>query len=93
MRAPAISGLSRRTSLLTLGAPGIAALAPRPAVAKKRANSRCKKQVGQSRTSITAVCSHANCAAAIACCDRLASCNFSDFATCAIAATAGPNGN
>ena len=91
MRAPVISEVSRRTSMLALGALGISMLAPRSAVAKKKANSRCKKQVGQCRTSITAVCSGTNCATAIACCDSLASCNFSDFATCAIAATAGPN--
>lgn len=91
MRASAISGVSRRASLLSLGALGLSALTPRHSAAKKKANSRCKKQVGQCQTSITTICNGSNCPAAIACCDLLSGCNFTAFAACAIAATSNPN--
>ncbi|MFN8674988.1 MAG: hypothetical protein U0Z70_01295 [Thermomicrobiales bacterium] len=94
MRAPSISGLSRRGSLLALGAVGISALTPRPTMAKKKANSRCRKQVGACKSSVTTVCDGANCAAVAACCDLLSTCNFTAFAACAIEATDGsPNQN
>ncbi len=88
MRAPVLSNLSRRASLLSLGALGVSAVMPQKSTAKKKANSRCKKQVGQCQSSILAVCTGTNCPAAIACCDLLKSCNFSAFASCAVAATA-----
>ena len=91
MRAPVLSGLSKRASLLSVGALGISALMPGVSTAKKKANSRCKKQVGQCQTSILSVCEGSNCPAAIACCDLLKSCNFTNFVACAIAATNDPN--
>ncbi|MEZ4565111.1 MAG: hypothetical protein R2853_20485 [Thermomicrobiales bacterium] len=88
MRAPVLSGISRRASLLSLGAIGLTALTPRRSAAKKKkANSRCKKQIAECRTSFALVCSGDNCPAAIACCDLLSDCNFTAFASCALAAT------
>lgn len=93
MRTPSLPGLSRRASLLSLGLAGVAALTPRPLAAKKKANFRCKKQVGPCRSSITAVCEGPNCPVAIGCCDSLANCNFTAFAACVNAATFVPAEN
>jgi hypothetical protein len=80
--------LTRRASMLTLGA-GLAALAgPLAASAKnksgKKARKKCKKQVGQCRDAITEQCSgNPDCAdPQLPCCDSLGSCNFQGFVDC-----------
>ena len=82
MLAPSRSAFTRRASLLTLGVAGATSLAPRPLAAKKSANFLCKRQVGDCRAGITLVCEGPNCDQAVACCDFLATCDFTAFASC-----------
>lgn len=82
MRTPTLPGLSRRASLLSLGAVGVASLTPHPLAARKSPNFRCKKQVVPCRASLNAICEGAICPVALTCCDDLATCNFTGFATC-----------
>lgn len=82
MRTPSLPGLSRRASLLSLGAAGVAVAAPRPLAAKKSPNFRCKRQVGQCQSSLFLVCEGPVCPVAIDCCDSLATCNFTGFVAC-----------
>jgi CDP-diacylglycerol pyrophosphatase len=79
--------LTRRASLLTMGA-GVAALAaPVAAQARKagnKANKKCKKQVGQCRKSVIDTCEgNQECEdAQLPCCEFLGKCNFTGFANC-----------
>lgn len=92
MRAPSHSVLSRRASLLALGGISVDAVTPHPLAAKKKANFRCKKQVGACEDSVARLCVGPTCPAAADCCGLLADCNFTGFATCVSDAIAVPDG-
>lgn len=86
---PRSSRLSRRASLVALGAAGFgAAVAPRAAKGKKKgkANKRCKPQVAQCQSFFTGECqgdvNAPDCVARINCCELLGTCNFDGLITC-----------
>lgn len=88
---------SRRASLLTLGAAGLAGLAaPRATGAKKKGkkngDKKCKKQVGACRTGLADLCEVVFGADDVAaclelfgpCCDFLKGCNTAQAFACAV---------
>lgn len=93
--------LSRRRSLLTLGAASLGAAVARPAIvqagkiakkAKKRKKKKCKRQIDQCRGAILDFCASedADCAedslnAALACCSNLANCKAGAALDCLFA--------
>jgi hypothetical protein len=92
----AATGVSRRASLLTLGAAGLTALAV-PSLAgakknkknttKKKAKQKCQKQEGQCVVSVLTLCEGNPdpdaCAAQVeACCQFTASCDIVGFFNC-----------
>ena len=85
-----LTRLTRRASLVSLGAAGItAAIPPLASQAGKKkgdANKRCKKQVAPCKSFFTLQCGDAanspECAAVLACCESLKTCNFAGFVTC-----------
>jgi len=97
----AVGGVSRR-SLVMLGAAGVAATLAVPFAAdakKKRKKSKsqkrcpppvdlCAPQVGPCTELFTIACGgNPNCQDLIACCAELATCDFSGFVNCQIAAS------
>ena len=90
MDTQAFDALTRRASLVTLGAAGLAALvAPIAADAKKKrskkgdVNKRCKQQVAAWTAFVPALCGDGpNCDALIACGAQLAVCDFTGFLVC-----------
>jgi len=88
----AAGAVSRRASLVTLSAAGLAAgfAGSRTAGAKKssskKAKKKCKKQVGQCTTYVTAACAgqEPSCLDLLACCTPLGSCNVTGFFTCLV---------
>jgi hypothetical protein len=85
------AGLTRRASLMTLGASGLVAFVnSKTAGAKKHkkkkkgdVNKLCKRQIGACSTFLTARCGgQPYCAAALACCSILGSCDATAFFTC-----------
>jgi hypothetical protein len=86
------AALTRRASLTTLSAAGVAALAaPRAGVTKKKrkkkkfdVNKLCKQQVDQCATAAAVDCAgDPECIAATnLCCQELASCDFAGLFTC-----------
>lgn len=85
-----LSGLTRRASLVALGAAGLsAAIPPRAAKGKKKkgkANKRCKPQVAQCQAFFALECggdvTAPECAALVTCCESLGTCNFDGLITC-----------
>ncbi len=95
MESVSLDALTRRASLMALGAAGLAGLAnSNIAGAKKRkkkgdVNKLCKKQVGQCTTLLTAACGdQPTCPALVACCSSFGTCNATEFITCFNAAVA-----
>jgi hypothetical protein len=97
MESRSFDAFTRRAALLTLGSVGLGTLAsPLAADAKKRnrkrnknknkgdVNKLCKTQVGQCETFINAQCDPEDqeCAALLACCSELATCDFDGFVAC-----------
>jgi hypothetical protein len=96
----AAGGISRRTSLLTLGGAGVAAALGGPLAAeakknkrdnkkfkrkiKKAQNKKCQQQVGQCQAIVAA--QQPGNAAAFACCDFLGTCDFAGLVVCLNAA-------
>jgi hypothetical protein len=80
--------LTRRASLVTLGAVGLTALASSTAAdarstTKKKAKKKCQQQVGQCTTYITGVCANQECPPGLtACCDPLGVCDFTGYVDC-----------
>ena len=84
-----LSGLTRRASLVALGAAGLSvAVSPRATKGKKKgkANKRCKPQVAQCQSFFTGQCegdvNAPDCAARVKCCELLGTCNFDGLITC-----------
>jgi hypothetical protein len=82
---------TRRASLATLSAAGLAALVgPFAADAKsanKKAKKKCKSQVAQCTAFITADCSdnpNPECLAVLPCCDSLGTCDVNTFFACLV---------
>jgi hypothetical protein len=91
MDRESFDALTRRASLTTLSAAGLAVLArPGAASANKKGNKfkKCKEQVDVCNVRVLAECTgtQQQCAAQAACCDDLKRCKFDDFLTCLIAA-------
>lgn len=89
----AFDAITRRASLLGLSAAGLAGLAePLSGAAKKKGkkkkkkfdiNTFCKPQADQCETAIGATCGgNPECAAALVCCQDLATCDFNAFFAC-----------
>jgi hypothetical protein len=92
MHAPSrisVTRLTRRASLVTIGAAGLGAMmSPLAASAKQKGdvNKRCKPQVNQCQAGFTALCGNEpECLKSLACCEALGTCNFNGFATCVAA--------
>lgn len=85
-----LSSLTRRASLVALGAAGLsAAVPPRVVKGKKKkgkANKRCKPQVAQCKSFFAIDCggdlSSPECTALLTCCESLGTCNFDGLITC-----------
>ena len=85
-----LTRLTRRASLVSLGAVGMSAAIPplesRAGKKKGDANKRCKKQVAPCKSFFTLQCggdaNSPECALALACCESLKTCNFTGFVTC-----------
>ena len=89
MDVPSRTSVTRRASLVALGAAGLGVtLSPVATSAKKnkrKVTKRCKPQVAQCEVSMTTLCANVgipDCAALVQCCAPLAGCNFNSFATC-----------
>lgn len=90
MDGNAFDALTRRASLLTLGAAGLASLGtPGVASARKKrkkgdVNALCKQQVSQCLAFFIPLCgATASCLARFnLCCPQLGTCNFSGFNDC-----------
>jgi hypothetical protein len=88
-------GLSRRSSLLTLGGAALAATIAAPDLSeakkkkgpdcKKKEKQRCNSDAAACKSTINAICElePAQCAAVLACCDT---CSAAGFLTCFAAA-------
>jgi hypothetical protein len=90
MNRSSFDALTRRASLATLSAAGLAAVA-RPAVGSAKGDSfkRCKKEADECTTSLAAECQgDPTCPAQVLCCDHLKRCKFGDFVTCLLVANA-----
>jgi hypothetical protein len=88
MNNATFDALSRRASLVTLGAAGLAALAD-PVVAdakntaKKKARKKCQQQVGQCTAFLAEQCDgDPSCLAVTACCPSLGNCDVAAFFAC-----------
>jgi hypothetical protein len=93
----AFDSLTRRASLATLGAAGLAGLTmPMTSEAKKKKkkgdpNKLCKKQVGDCTAFLTALCGgNPDCQDSIDCCSSFATCNTSAVLACLVTATNTP---
>jgi hypothetical protein len=90
MNRNTFDALTRRASLVALGAAGIAALGQtdRMSAKKKRdVNQLCKRQVGQCLAFFIPQCEDAACHARInLCCPQFGTCSLSGFYDCAQAA-------
>jgi hypothetical protein len=95
MDSGSFDALTRRASLLTLGAAGLAGVAvPMVGLAKKKkkkkkgdVNKFCKQQVSDCQTFVTVQCAgNPDCLDALPCCDPLATCDFGGWLNCLIAA-------
>jgi hypothetical protein len=79
-------GLSRRMSLVALGAAALIGLTPARAdagKAGKKARKKCKSQVAACATGIAQVCTGSpECANLIPCCDFLGTCDAGAFIQC-----------
>lgn len=80
--------LSRRASLVTLGAASLSSAIPPLAARDKKkkksdVNKRCKPQVDQCEAIFNIFCNgNLECLAGIRCCESLSTCDFNGFATC-----------
>jgi hypothetical protein len=97
MNDVSIDALSRRASLMTLGAVGLAANLASPAITTakkggKKGKDKCKKQVGACREGVADLCevvfgidNVAECVALFGpCCDFLKGCNTAQAFACAV---------
>ncbi len=91
MNDVSFDAVTRRGSLVALGAAGLAAAfgGPMAADAKqstsKKAKKKCKQQVGKCTTAITTLCAgDPDCVVSVSCCSLLATCDVSAFLLCII---------